>query len=339
MWFSDLCGSCGCPPGGPPPVVAKSARCPAQAGAGPAGRRVVLHRRGTRRRPRRRDGRVTLLKRKGVRGMQDVAVAPDGSAWFARRQVHPLARERGRDAHDAATAIPAWHVGFDPRAGCGSPAARGCSTARLDAAAGATTRRRGAHRPRPVEAVSLATLRRQGGFKITVARAVRDRGTWSTAMPTRASPASGRRHRARRPHRPLPPGARLLRRSRATAATADGSRRRRDREGNCRARVPSCASSHDRSTALRVLLALALAAPAHAGEVGRDRRSTGSMSTAGRRPRGRRVDDDLAARRIPAYRGHSVRRGPPGAPATIVKGGVRGARRRPRRAGLGLDAT
>ena len=118
MWFSDLCGLVRLPPGGSPTVVADPRRVsvrklvPDQQGgvwfstdSEPGGGHVAA------------TGRVTLLKSKDPFGMQDVAVAPDGSAWFAAGKCALWRASADGTLTKRSTAIPAWHVGFDPAGG------------------------------------------------------------------------------------------------------------------------------------------------------------------------------------------------------------------------------
>ena len=174
MWFSDLCGLVRLPPGGSPRrggqaarVCARASWCPTRRAAcgspptvEPGGGHVAA------------DGPAsTLLKSKDPSGTQDVAVAPDGSAWFAGGKLHARARQRGRDAHPATDGDPGVVRRVRPRRRAVARAAsRALQHTTLDAPAGrATTRRRRARIvPDPSKPVSLATLRRQGGFKITV---------------------------------------------------------------------------------------------------------------------------------------------------------------------------
>ena len=115
-------------------------------------------------------GRVTLLKSEDPFGMQDVAVAPDGSAWFAGGKCALWRASANGTLTRRPTAIPAWHVGFDPAGGLWLGSFARLQHTTLDAPAGACddTPPRARVVPDPSKPVSLATLRRQGGFKITV---------------------------------------------------------------------------------------------------------------------------------------------------------------------------
>lgn len=116
-------------------------------------------------------GRMTPLKREGPGGTYDVAVAPDGNAYFATGKCFIERANPDGSVTKVRTAVPSWHVGFDPAGGLwlgsiarvqhttvGAPA-DGCDdkppiVARIV--------------PDPSKPISLATLHRQRGFKLTV---------------------------------------------------------------------------------------------------------------------------------------------------------------------------
>ena len=171
MWFSDLCGLVRLPPGGSAAVVASPRRVwarklvPDQQGGvwfstdhEPGGGHVAAN------------GRVTLLKSKDPFGMQDVAVAPDGSAWFAGGKCTLSRASAHGTLTTQRTAIPAWYVGFDPSGGLWLGSLARLQHTTLDAPVGRCDDTPPSARvvPDPSKPVSLATLRRQGGFKITI---------------------------------------------------------------------------------------------------------------------------------------------------------------------------
>ena len=171
MWFSDRCGLVRLAPGGTPTVVADSRRVWARKLVGdqqggvwfstdhaPGGGHVAA------------SGRVTPLKSKDPFGMQDVAVAPDGSAWFAGGKCTLSRASADGTLTPQRTAIPAWYVGFDPAGGLWLGSLARLQHTTLDAPAGRCDDTPPSARivPDPSKPVSLATLRRQGGFKITV---------------------------------------------------------------------------------------------------------------------------------------------------------------------------
>ena len=171
MWFGDQCGLVRLPPDGSAAVVANPRRVWA--------RKLVPDRQGgvwfsTDREPGGghvdATGRVTLLKSKDPFGMHDVAVAPDGSAWFAAGKCTLSRASADGTLTTQPTAIPAWHVGFDPAGGLWLGSLARLQHTTLDAPPGKCDDTPPSVRivPDPSKPVSLATLRRQGGFKITV---------------------------------------------------------------------------------------------------------------------------------------------------------------------------
>ena len=206
MWFSDLCGLVRLPPGGTPAVVANPRRVWA--------RKLVPDQQGgvwfsTDREPG--GGHVAATGRRDAAQEQGL-VRHAGRRGGARRQrlvrgrqVHPLrARARTGRSPRAATAIPAWHVGFDPAGGLWLGSLARLQHTTLDAPAGRCDDTPPSARivPDPSKPVSLATLRRQGGFKITVREPFAIEGYVfdSDADESHRRRQPGR-HRARRPHR------------------------------------------------------------------------------------------------------------------------------------------
>ncbi|MDA0171157.1 hypothetical protein OJ998_18780 [Solirubrobacter taibaiensis] len=172
MWFGDLCGLVRLPAGGTPTVVAKPERVlfPRKLVPDPHGGVWF----STDREPGGGHvdaaGRLTLLKSRDPFGMQDVAVAPDGSTWFAGGKCTISRAGADGTLTTQPTAIPAWHVGFDPAGGLWLGSLARLQHTTLDAPAGRCDDTPPSARvvPDPSKPVSLATLRRQGGFKITL---------------------------------------------------------------------------------------------------------------------------------------------------------------------------
>ncbi|RKQ87520.1 hypothetical protein C8N24_5543 [Solirubrobacter pauli] len=171
IWFyASHCGFVRVPPGGTPTVVAN----PDEAGTilapdahggiwfsvhiGPGGGHVDT------------SGRVTLLKRPGHLGTRDVAVAPDGSAYYATGQCFlTRAAADGRVSRHP-IAVPATLVDFDAAGGLWLATPSRVRHTTLDAPAAGCDDTPPTVRivPDPAKPVSLAALRRQGGFKLTV---------------------------------------------------------------------------------------------------------------------------------------------------------------------------
>jgi streptogramin lyase len=170
MWFDvSGCGLVRLPPGGTPRIVAKevlAAKLAPDAHGGfwfahhvaPGGGHVDV------------TGRVKPLRRTGVRGTQDVAVAPDGSAWYATGRCHLLRAAGDGSVRRHPISVPAQHLAFDPAGGLWLASAKRLVRTTVTAPAGRCddTPPTATIVPDPSKPVSAAALRRHGGFKITV---------------------------------------------------------------------------------------------------------------------------------------------------------------------------
>ncbi|MDA0184445.1 hypothetical protein OJ997_29340 [Solirubrobacter phytolaccae] len=115
-------------------------------------------------------GRVTPLERLRA---YDVAVAADGSAYFATGKCFLERVSPAGAMTRVPTAVPSWHVAFDPAGGLWLASAARVQHTTLGAPAGGCDDKPPVVRitPDPSKPVSLATLRRQRGFKLTVREA------------------------------------------------------------------------------------------------------------------------------------------------------------------------
>ena len=172
LWLATVCGFVRVPPGGTPAVVAKPRR-------GGFARKLVPDSRGgvwfsadTAPGGGHVDaaGRLTPLKSEDWSGMQDVALAPDGTAWFATGRCSIAAAGADGTLTPRRTPVPVWHLGFDGTGGVWLASAARLLRTTVGAPAGRCddTPPRARIVPDPSKPVSLATLRRRGGFELTV---------------------------------------------------------------------------------------------------------------------------------------------------------------------------
>jgi hypothetical protein len=114
-------------------------------------------------------GRITLLRGLG-RGTFDVAVAADGSAWFATRTCSLVRATLDGAVTRTRVPIPAWELELDPAGGVYLARRVRLQRTTLGApAAGCDDRPpRVQIKPNPAKRVRLAALRRNRGFAITV---------------------------------------------------------------------------------------------------------------------------------------------------------------------------
>lgn len=172
VWFYEHgCGFVRIPPGGAPAVVANPEHAaiklvPDHQGGvwfshhvAPGGGHVDA------------GGRVTMLKRASGRfGTWDVAVAPDGGAWYADGRCSLVKASPDGSVRRHPIALPANQVAFDPAGGVWLASATRARHTTLDASPKGCddTPPTARIEPDPRKPVSLAALRRQGGFKVTV---------------------------------------------------------------------------------------------------------------------------------------------------------------------------
>ncbi|MBE2315384.1 hypothetical protein DVA67_005315 [Solirubrobacter sp. CPCC 204708] len=118
-------------------------------------------------------GRVTKLR--GAGRTYDVALAPDGAAWFATGRCHIARANADGTITKTPTALPSWSIEFAPDGGLwlGSSARLQRTTIGAPAHGCDSTAPEIEITPKPAKRVRLAALRRHGGLKVTVREPVR----------------------------------------------------------------------------------------------------------------------------------------------------------------------